>query len=187
MSDANSKLSQLAEAYQSDAVADGYDRKRFNSLMQRMFVAREEACIQHAMSGISTDSLILDVPCGTGRLAAMLLRRGYSVFGVDISPAMLRIADHRLATSGGRFTSVVHDAFDIPNLGRRFAAAICARILVHMAFNDQVKFLISISSAVNGPVVFTHSYDSAIQRSRSAVRRALGKPNPTPNRVTETN
>lgn len=43
---------------------------------------------------------VLEVGCGTGRLANALARRGFSVIGVDPSPAMLEVARHRGAGLG---------------------------------------------------------------------------------------
>jgi SAM-dependent methyltransferase len=42
---------------------------------------------------------VLDVCCGTGRLAAELLLRGYAVTGVDASATMLEVARRRLGDS----------------------------------------------------------------------------------------
>ncbi len=41
-------------------------------------------------------STMVDIACGTGSLALMLARRGWTVFGVDASPGMLREARRRL-------------------------------------------------------------------------------------------
>ncbi|MFZ5917873.1 MAG: class I SAM-dependent methyltransferase [Chloroflexota bacterium] len=45
-------------------------------------------------------SPVLELGCGTGRLALHLARAGFQVTGVDHSPAMLAIARHKLARSG---------------------------------------------------------------------------------------
>jgi SAM-dependent methyltransferase len=42
--------------------------------------------------GLAKGSRVLDIPCGTGRHAVRLARRGASVLGVDITPAYLREA-----------------------------------------------------------------------------------------------
>lgn len=42
--------------------------------------------------GLSPGSKILDVPCGGGRLALEMARRGYRVTGVDLSPQLLDTA-----------------------------------------------------------------------------------------------
>lgn len=47
------------------------------------------------------DARILDLPCGYGRHAALLARRGFRVVGVDLSPAMLAEARRRF-TEGPR-------------------------------------------------------------------------------------
>jgi SAM-dependent methyltransferase len=43
---------------------------------------------------------ILDLPCGQGRHAIELARRGYDVTGVDLSPFMLKVAEERARTEG---------------------------------------------------------------------------------------
>ena len=43
---------------------------------------------------------ILDLPCGQGRHAIELARRGYEVTGVDISPFMIEVARERAKASG---------------------------------------------------------------------------------------
>jgi len=45
---------------------------------------------------------ILDLPCGQGRHAIELARRGYDVTGVDLSPYMLQVARERADASGVR-------------------------------------------------------------------------------------
>jgi len=45
---------------------------------------------------------ILDLPCGQGRHAIELARRGYQVTGVDLSPYMLGVAKERAEASGVR-------------------------------------------------------------------------------------
>jgi SAM-dependent methyltransferase len=45
---------------------------------------------------------ILDLPCGQGRHAIELARRGYDVTGVDLSPFLLMVADERARADGVR-------------------------------------------------------------------------------------
>jgi SAM-dependent methyltransferase len=42
--------------------------------------------------GLASGARVLDVPCGFGRHAGELARRGYTTVGVDLSPTMLRVA-----------------------------------------------------------------------------------------------
>lgn len=51
----------------------------------------------------------LEPACGTGRYLAGLLRRGWSVEGYDLSPAMVRFAAERLKTHGAKAVLRVGD------------------------------------------------------------------------------
>src|SRR4030088_3245366 len=45
---------------------------------------------------------VLDLPCGQGRHAIELARRGYEVTGVDLSPFLLEVAEERAQGAGLR-------------------------------------------------------------------------------------
>jgi SAM-dependent methyltransferase len=55
---------------------------------------------------------ILDLPCGQGRHAIELARRGYEVTGVDLSPYMLGVARERAAAVGVRVRWLAGDMRD---------------------------------------------------------------------------
>jgi cyclopropane fatty-acyl-phospholipid synthase-like methyltransferase len=50
--------------------------------------------------GLEPGSRILDVPCGTGRIAIELAARGHPVTGVDLTPAFVEAARARAADRG---------------------------------------------------------------------------------------
>ena len=83
--------------YQDVAVAERYDRERFSSWTGRAFDALEKAYIAKAFARFPRTSRIVDVPCGTGRIAEVLLDMGFQVEGVDISQPMLYVAQRKLA------------------------------------------------------------------------------------------
>jgi methyltransferase family protein len=68
---------------------------------------------------------VLDVMAGSGRLLVPLLEAGFQVHGVDISDAMLKRCDQRLA-SGGRTTQLFRQNVTMLNLPARYAAAFIA-------------------------------------------------------------
>lgn len=162
-----------AEHYKDIAVAAAYDRQRFNSLAGRVFDRLEKAAIRRAFAGIGSDAVICDVPCGTGRLAEVLLDAGHRVVGIDISPSMLEVARGKLARFGDRFETVVCDARRLQELGRKFDAALCARVLMHFPMAEQIEFLRGVASACKGGVVFTQGIDSGYHRARRGLKRAL--------------
>jgi demethylmenaquinone methyltransferase/2-methoxy-6-polyprenyl-1,4-benzoquinol methylase len=80
------------------------------------------------LTGAKPGDRILDVATGTGKVAADLHARvqpGGSVLGVDISPAMIRVAQKRFADRPG-LTYVVGDALALPTENGTFDAATIA-------------------------------------------------------------
>ncbi|MGH2460764.1 MAG: class I SAM-dependent methyltransferase [Chloroflexota bacterium] len=74
-----------------------------------------------------TGGPLLEIGCGTGRVALALAKAGFSVVGVDVSPAMLAVARDKVAAAGvaRRVELVRADALDL-KLDRRFPLAFVA-------------------------------------------------------------
>jgi 2-polyprenyl-3-methyl-5-hydroxy-6-metoxy-1,4-benzoquinol methylase len=160
--------------YQNESVAGSYDETRFSSLSGRGFDALEKRFIRKAFRGLDRNSTLIDVPCGTGRLAEALLEEGFQVVGMDISEEMLAQARHKLARFGDRFScrSVNMLECDSPP-NARYDAALCARVLMHFPLEKQVVFLRNVAAMVSGPIVFTQSWVSPYQTMRRSVKRLL--------------
>jgi SAM-dependent methyltransferase len=81
----------------------------------------ERILVRHGLDG---PKRLLDLGCGTGNHALPLAQRGYTVVGVDRSPAML--AQARAKTSAAHVGSVVFQEGDIRDvdLGERFDAVL---------------------------------------------------------------
>lgn len=169
----------LTRYYQDTNVAARYDRERFASPAGKVFNALEKHHIRRAFRGLEAGATVVDVPCGTGRLAEVLLEGGFRVVGMDISDAMLGVARQRLAPFGDRFESRVSDLLDsgfTPT--EQYDAALCARVLMHFALPTQIAFLRNVARLSRGRIVFTHSWASPYQASRRKLKRALGHQEP---------
>jgi len=162
--------------YQDRRIAESYDDVRFSRLSGRVYNELEKRCIVRAFAHVQKVSRVLDLPCGTGRLAEPLLEAGYSVTGVDISATMLEQASRRLRRFGSRFVSFVCDVHDMPARSERFEAALCARVLMHFPLNSQIAFLKAVAAVTQGSVVFTQSFSTPYQRLRRRVKRLIGNP-----------
>jgi 2-polyprenyl-3-methyl-5-hydroxy-6-metoxy-1,4-benzoquinol methylase len=161
--------------YQTERVAESYDRERFSSLAGRIFNALEKYNIRRAFAAVPRGAVLLDLPCGTGRLAEVLLEDGFTVVGVDISPDMLRVAQRKLQRFGGSFKTQVGDVRELARQEReRYDAALCARVLMHFPLDEQITFLKGVALLVKGKVIITHSLSTPYQRLRRLAKRWLG-------------
>jgi SAM-dependent methyltransferase len=81
----------------------------------------EAAILAHLFGryGVPEGGSVLDVACGTGRLAIPLARRGYRVTGVDLSPLFIGKARERSADEGLDAEFVVGDMRGVGDLMAR--------------------------------------------------------------------
>lgn len=173
------------EHYKDVEIAERYDAERFTSLAGKVFNTLEKRNVRNAFIDLPTKAHIIDIPCGTGRLAEVLLDNGYHVTGIDISPAMLEVARRKLTRFGNRFNTRVCDARKLSELGMTFDAALCARVLMHFPLSEQINFLKGIKSVTLGRIVFTQSYDTQYQRARRRIKKLLRHANPASYPITE--
>lgn len=83
---------------QYDVFADFYNRDWATEYHNQLIPALEQLVLRYLAPG----DTILDVGCGTGQVAAQLVNRGFRVFGVDESAAMLKFA--RINAPGASFS-----------------------------------------------------------------------------------
>ncbi len=75
-------------------------------------------------SDISMSTLVMDVGCGTGKLAVLLSKRGYDVTGLDASPEMLEIALERAGREKSEVLWICQDMREMDTFGS-YAAMYC--------------------------------------------------------------
>lgn len=160
--------------YQSRSVALDYDKLRFTSLSGRIFNFLEKRAISKCFSNLSRGSTIVDIPCGTGRLAETLLHFGYTVHGMDISAEMLEVAKRRLEDADVRFRIEVADAKHVMENHPTSDGALCARFLMHFPLPEQIMFLKGVVALSKSVVVINHCLDSPHQRLRRRLKKMLG-------------
>lgn len=117
--------------------ANTYDLVYRNKNYQEEVGAVARLIAQHADTDVRR---ILDLGCGTGRHAEVLLDLGYTVSGVDQSEAMLSLARQRLEgkTSGDRISLHCGDIRDFSVSGPFDAALMMFNVLGYMTSNDDL-------------------------------------------------
>jgi demethylmenaquinone methyltransferase/2-methoxy-6-polyprenyl-1,4-benzoquinol methylase len=123
-----------------DDIVDRYDL--VNGLLSLGLDRVWRRAAARAVEGSARDP-VLDLGCGTGRLGALLARRGRRVIGVDLSQEMLIRA---AAASGRRLNLVQGSAFALPFRDRSFTGAVSGFVLrnlddVPLAFRELARVL----------------------------------------------
>jgi SAM-dependent methyltransferase len=97
-------------------------------------------------------SPILELACGTGRVLLPLAREGYQVTGIDVSPAMLEVARHKVEEEdlADRVTLVEQDMRDLDLPGRFEVAFVAVNSFMHLLnTGDQLAALARIRDHLN--------------------------------------
>ena len=117
-------------------VALDYLRKKGN--LEGSKNRREMACIIKGLEGLQTDSKVLDLPCGAGRLLPMLLEKGFEVVASDYSQEMINASENYyrdqfkpVLDKTERLSFIQQDILHTTFDDNTFDAVICNRLLHH--------------------------------------------------------
>jgi len=160
-------------AYQSKAAAETYDRRRFKSLKGKWLDAREKRIIGELLEYLPQGSQILDLACGTGRIAEFLLSSGYKVCGTDISNQMLKVAIEKLRRFGKSIRFQQAEAERIPFEGKRFDSATCIRLFGHIPSENRIKILKELKRVTRGPFIAAYYLSEPIANIKRKIRKFL--------------
>lgn len=101
-----------------------------------------------------TGARVLDAGCGAGQTSAELAARGAEVMGVDISPALIEIAERRLPEAHrARVTFAAGDMLS-PDLGH-FDHVVAMDSLIYYTAADIAAALDGLAARTRGNIVFT--------------------------------
>lgn len=127
------------------------EEKEYYSLVKRVFqiLAPFYDIVALPLSGLrdrvvdftnpKNGSMILDVATGTGKQAFAFAKRGYEVSGIDLSEAMLKVANKNNKYKNVKFQ--VADATNLPFESKRFDVACISFALHDMSLTIREKVL----------------------------------------------
>jgi SAM-dependent methyltransferase len=163
--------------YGGDEAARAYRAKYERSFLRRLSARREAALVGRLLDRAGgRGGEVLDAPCGAGRLVPTLLSRAERVVGVDLSPAMVAAATEALAgeVASGRVALSVGSAEALPFQRGAFRAAVCWRLLHHLAAPEERRRVLAELARVARDAVVVSFADAGTLRARAARRR--GRP-----------
>ncbi len=156
------------DRYRDREEAATYDERRFRSLRGRLVDRRERALVARALAAAGNfhGGRLLDLPAGTGRLAALLAAHAGLVLGADRSREMLRLG------AGYRGQAVQADVVALPFRDGAFDAVVSLRLLGHLPPAVRAAALAELARVSRGPLIVAF-YDSTWL---TRLRRRRGPP-----------
>ena len=147
---------------------------------------REWYCIEKALQGIPSGASVLDLPCGTGRLASLLEQKGYKVTAADYSQHMIGVAVQSYIEKIGLEELPESIRFlqqDVMNTGfedGEFDAVICNRLLHHFPTPGlRRKALSELVRISKGVLVISYFSNFALSALRFHLKNKINSRTPT--------
>jgi len=164
--------------YQDQKVAKSYDAERFSSMAGRVFKNVEITALRRALSNVAVGSSLLDVPCGTGRIALPLRDWGYQVTCADISLEMIQVARERMGRNGiSRFSRASVTA--LPFMDGSFDVVLSMRFLPHLPTEQRRIIFPELARVSRRWVLFSNSYSNGWYSTRRHIKKILRHQAPT--------
>ncbi len=144
-----------------EAIIDLYERtaEAWDAARRRL-TDEERPHIEAFADALEADASVLDIGCGTGVPARLLIERGLAVTGVDASPSLVALCRERLATADWR----VADMRSL-DLGRRFEGLLAWHSFFHLSPGDQRAMfpIFSRHAAPGALLMFTSGADAGVR------------------------
>jgi ubiquinone/menaquinone biosynthesis C-methylase UbiE len=148
---------QFKGRYGTDADAETYRDQRFRrSRRWRRIDEAEQRIVAEFLARRGRDAWVLDLPCGTGRLAPLFAAAGVRHAGADIALPMLNLARQSL---GPTAPLAAADALAMPFADGAFDAVVSVRLFHRITERDgRVRMLREMARVSRGGAILATYY-----------------------------
>jgi ubiquinone/menaquinone biosynthesis C-methylase UbiE len=169
--------------YRSESYAQRYKHEYtqgfdFKHLRSRIIATREIAIIRSMLNSLCLDknkeSLVLDLPCGTGKLGQMLSEFPVRILAGDISKEMMALASAEYSNNQLLKFSVF-DAQRMPLKDKSIDTIICLRLFQRLSRDIRINILREFQRVARHYIIISYSYDSIYQNFRRHIRNYYDK------------
>ncbi|MBZ9849991.1 class I SAM-dependent methyltransferase [Mesorhizobium sp. CA14] len=160
----------FAERY-LDGYAGGLKLSTFAS---HVIARREQNCIAKALKTCSPlPAQVLDIPCGTGKLADVLSRHDCQVMAADISMEMMALAKTAYEGRPGFRGFIRCDVTQLPLADESFDTVICLRLIHLIPPHLRRKIINELARVTSRRLIVSYGLASRFQRIRLRLRRMI--------------
>ncbi|TIR21946.1 MAG: methyltransferase domain-containing protein [Mesorhizobium sp.] len=165
--------------YQNLGFAERYlagyaGRLKLSTFASYVIARREQNCIAKALETCSPlPSQILDIPCGTGKLADVLIRHNCQVMAADISMEMMALAKTAYEGRPGFQGFVRCDVTQLPMANESFDTVICLRLIHLIPPHLRRKIINELARVTSRRLIVSYGLASRFQRIRLKLRNSI--------------
>ncbi len=150
-------------------MAKAYDRQRFHNPRGRYNNWRLRRLLNKALRGLSPGSVVLDIPCGTGRIDNWLLNASFRVIAADISSEMLAVARQKVRPTASWLVYVRADADHLPFRSRSVDVLLCIRFLHLLDREARRRVLREVARVARRRVVVEFHVERRVKAAKRAI------------------
>ncbi len=163
--------------YQSSAYASKYHNKRYGGILRSIKNRGTLNTIDKVLREIKKGSLVLDVPCGTGRLAPLILQRGFKWLGADISFEMMDVARGKTGGPKNVVGNVRLDSERMPFKSESIDCVASIRFIYHVPTREgRVSILREMRRISKVGVIIDYNYPNPIRVLYRKIGRLIRYP-----------
>jgi ubiquinone/menaquinone biosynthesis C-methylase UbiE len=156
--DRSSYYSSTRKRFQEEGAAERYEKRRAGTLKGKFVRYREEIIVRKILEKFAKNLRILDVPCGAGRLSAILKDYSDFIVGADISEPMLEYSK-----KSGRYAKLDKCEIEsMPYENNCFDVLFCFRLLHHLPIESRSKAFSEVSRVTKKYFIFSFNDNFSI-------------------------
>lgn len=171
---------EVAREYDENASGRGAGLR---GILTRIVAHRERRAIATMLDearGGRIVAALLDVPCGSGKLAFVLRGRAVRIVGADVSSAMLAKARGAFTAAGIDAELREADAAALPFATNEFDVVVCLRLLHRTPPPVRLAIVKELARVSSRRVILSLGIVDSLQRFRLALRRRILDDSPVP-------
>ena len=132
-----------------------YTEDRYNSFYGQYIYQKEIKIVKKILDKIKPNSIILDVPCGTGRWWKLLIKKAKKIIACDISPGMIKFASQKKNKIKSNIILKKGDAENLQMSNKSVDYSFCFALTKHLPRNIQFKVLSELNRVSRKGIICT--------------------------------
>jgi len=165
--------------YRSSSVARNYyvahkGRAAPGRLRSVLVAWGERRAVRRALASlVSPGSLLLDIPCGTGKITDLLLRQQFRVVGADVSLEMMAFARRDLGNNKALLGLQQADLEALSYRDEIFDCTTCIRLFHRIPGTVRERMLREMRRVSRRYIVVSYGFVTPFLRLRRAIRKLI--------------